>query len=340
MIKVSIIIPIYNVEKYIERCIHSIMDQTYPNIECILVNDCTQDRSIIIVQKMLEYYTGSVQFILKEHEENRGLSAARNTGTHYATGEYIYYLDSDDEITPSCISILIDFVLKYPGIDCVQGNTKLIPPVNKDQDWRNISYKNFPEYINDNGWIREHFYSNRVKLIPVNAWNKLVNRLFLINNLLFFEEGIIHEDELWMFFVVKKMKSIAFSTAYTYIHYQTEGSIMHSMNLTKGLKSWHIILYKSFSNIDPPYKDQQKRRYTALLFEKTLLLNKEFKHSELFKRYRHLIKKRIKEELKEFNIIYVLLLGVLLLPTSMINYLFFFLAKINRFIKNFYLHTK
>ena len=91
---VSVIIPVYQVSDYIERCLNSVMSQTYKNIECVLVDDVTKDDSVEKCERLIESYHGSMQFKILHHEVNRGLSAARNTGTDAATGEYIYFLDS------------------------------------------------------------------------------------------------------------------------------------------------------------------------------------------------------------------------------------------------------
>ena len=89
-IKVSIIIPVYNVSAYIERCVRSVMRQTYSHIECILVDDATQDDSIGQCKQMIAVYQGPIQFLILSHQQNRGLSAARNTATDAATGEYVF----------------------------------------------------------------------------------------------------------------------------------------------------------------------------------------------------------------------------------------------------------
>lgn len=101
---VSIIIPIYNVASYIEECLRSVMLQTYQGkMERLMVDDCGTDDSIAIAEKMIANYSGPIKFQIMHHEYNRGLSAARNIGTLQATGGYLYYLDSDDEITIDCI---------------------------------------------------------------------------------------------------------------------------------------------------------------------------------------------------------------------------------------------
>lgn len=106
---ISIIIPVYQVSDYVERCIRSVMSQTFMGIECIIVDDATEDDSIKKCQQLIEEYNENLEgkeriiFKILRHEKNRGLSAARNTGTKAAIGEYIFYLDSDDEITLDCM---------------------------------------------------------------------------------------------------------------------------------------------------------------------------------------------------------------------------------------------
>lgn len=101
---ISVIIPVYNVEKYVERCILSIMSQTYTeSVECIVVNDCTPDNSMKIVEKMVYDYKGQIQFKLLYHEHNRGVAAVRNTGLDAASGDYIIHIDSDDYCEPDML---------------------------------------------------------------------------------------------------------------------------------------------------------------------------------------------------------------------------------------------
>ena len=154
--KVSIIIPIYNVSQYIKRCIDSVISQTYQNIECILVDDYSPDNSIHLAEEIINSYKGAIDFRIIHHTQNEGLSSARNSGTNVATGDYLYYLDSDDEITPGCIEKLLALVEKYPNVEMVQGNMQTIPSPNKQSDWRNILYKRFPEYSAQNDWIRKN----------------------------------------------------------------------------------------------------------------------------------------------------------------------------------------
>ena len=105
---ISILIPVYNVEPYIGRCIHPVMAQTYAGkMECIIVDDCGTDKSIAIAEQLITNYQGSIAFHIIQHEHNRGLAAARNTAVNAAKGEFIIHLDSDDWIEPNMIEELV-----------------------------------------------------------------------------------------------------------------------------------------------------------------------------------------------------------------------------------------
>lgn len=279
--KVSIVVPVFNVSAYIERCIWSIISQTYSNIECILVDDVTPDDSIVKCEKLLSQYSGPITFQILHHEKNRGLSAARNTGTEAATGEYIYYLDSDDEITPECISLLVVSVEKHPDAEIVQGGVKSIPTHGQ----YDFSLLHNVEYIEDNLWVRRHYYTYQ-NMIPINAWGKLVKRSFIMTNSLFFKEGLVHEDEQWMFFVVKVLTNIGFVHQPIYIHYcGTEGSIMSSLSIEKQAYHVSVILDDVVNNMDEPERESQLLYYLSRL---ALFYGHKGKvpYKELMKRYK------------------------------------------------------
>ena len=104
---ISIIVPVYNVEPYIERCIRSIMNQTFTEgVECILINDCTPDNSIRIVQQLINEYKGNIQFRILSNEHNQGIASVRNIGLQAAKGTYIQYIDSDDYVEPDMLETL------------------------------------------------------------------------------------------------------------------------------------------------------------------------------------------------------------------------------------------
>lgn len=106
---ISILIPVYNVELYVARCMKSVMAQTYAgDMECIIVDDCGSDKSIMIVEQLLVDYHGSIAFRIVRHSHNRGLAAARNTAVGTAQGEFIIHVDSDDWIEPTMIEMLVN----------------------------------------------------------------------------------------------------------------------------------------------------------------------------------------------------------------------------------------
>lgn len=261
--KVSIIIPVYNVSDYVERCLSSVMAQTYTDLECIIVDDCTPDDSVEKCERLIAQYNGPVEFKILHHEHNRGLSAARNTGTDAATGKYVYYLDSDDEITPDCIHLLVRETILYPEVELVQGGVKAIPY----DEWFDHSYYQQSGYYEGNDWIRYHFFKAGEEF-PVMAWNKLILRDFLKKNHFVFKEGLIHEDELWMLQLAKKLDKIAIVGEPTYFYYKTSNSIMSTLSKQH---SAHHMLYISrvaLQGLDEPYKMLQLFKYLWILMDR------------------------------------------------------------------------
>lgn len=119
---VSIIIPVYNVAPYVEDCLRSVMRQSYTGpIECLIVDDCGTDESLPIAERMIVEYDGPIRFEILHHEHNRGLSAARNTGMEKVMGDYVVFLDSDDEISNDCLEKMMSVVQENPEVELVQG---------------------------------------------------------------------------------------------------------------------------------------------------------------------------------------------------------------------------
>lgn len=242
-IKVSIIIPVYNVSEYIEKCIKSVIAQTYTNIECIIVDDCTPDESLIKIQELLSEYNGNIDFRIYHHQQNRGLSAARNTGINHATGTYIYFLDSDDYITDNAIEILKSFIDKYGEVDIVQGN---YTEIGHNEAYNNITRHFY--YKKDEAKI---CYLNNLICIP--ACNKLIRKNFITINKIFFKEGLINEDYLWQFYISQYIKTLCYSSYKTYYYVYRNNSITTSKNYNP--IPTHIYILEVISSILKKRKD-------------------------------------------------------------------------------------
>ena len=227
--KVSIIIPVYNVAPYIKRCLDSVVAQTFQDIECILVDDCGTDNSVEIVQQYIDNYQDQIQFKFIHHKENLGQSAARNTGIQEATGEWIFFLDSDDSIIPDCIAILLALQEKYPDADFIQGNL-----LDESGEISHYGFNNVPEYC-DNPSLLEDLMLNR---IITSVWNRLIKHSFFIEKDLYFPVGMIHEDMYWVYFFSKHAKAAAFTLIGTYIYYTTENSTMTSISQSTRIKRY------------------------------------------------------------------------------------------------------
>ena len=123
MNSVSVIIPVYGVENYIEQCLQSIIHQTMDHrlIECIIINDCTQDRSMEVAQEVIANYTGEMSFRIINHQVNRGLSVSRNTGIKEAKNDYLMFIDSDDYLLDDGLTRLM-MMAEQQENDIVMGN--------------------------------------------------------------------------------------------------------------------------------------------------------------------------------------------------------------------------
>lgn len=211
---VSIIMPVYNVEEYVDGCMKSIICQSYQHLEVVVVDDCGKDSSMEIVAETVRKYDGPIQFKIVRHEYNRGLSAARNTGLDASTGEYVYFIDSDDSISNDCIQKLMEAMLQEPDADMVIGQLNVIGESSPFFNARPAGV--YTHEIINMAW--------RKRIFPM-ACNRLIKKDFLIKNNLYFEEGLYHEDELWTMTTALNMKKCVIIEAHTYNYLIRENSI-------------------------------------------------------------------------------------------------------------------
>ena len=237
-VSLSIIIPIYNVEKYIERCLESIISQDTSRyeIECVLINDCTPDNSITIARNIINNYHGNIQFRVLEHEKNKGLSEARNTGIRNATGENVLFIDSDDYLMPNSISALLEAKKQHPHADIIIGN------VYEHRYKKNQYELKKQKFIAGGSEVRRWMLTNE---FAISAWNKLFSRQFLLDNKLFFEPGILYEDIPWTYRLYTQVNSILLLPEVTYGYWYNEKSISSSSQPSdKAARSFSVVCQK------------------------------------------------------------------------------------------------
>lgn len=227
---VSIIVPVYNVEKYIHGCITSILTQTYENLQVILVDDGTPDNS----GKICDEFAEKDKRVLVIHKENGGLSSARNAGLDVAYGEYVMFIDSDDYIVDNAVEILVEACERY-NTDFVQFDT--IHTTEPKYIKQHASEDYNIEIIAD---LRQMYWKMYKTLGPgVSACTKLHKRE-LFNDLRF-KEGIIHEDDYFTLFALQKAKTGLYLDAKLYYYIVHENSILTSQFSKKKLDALYVL---------------------------------------------------------------------------------------------------
>lgn len=210
MIQVSIIIPVYNVEKYIEKCVRSILEQACSDVrvECLFVDDCSPDHSIQVLHSVVDRYQGDVSFVFLRHEKNRGLSAARNTGLKAAKGDYVLFIDSDDWLPEASLERLVNCLKKHPDSDFVAGNY-----FNRRENRAQPVSMTCP-MVFDNYALRKGFLNYQD--VACTAWNKLLRREILQSHL--FPEDVIFEDNIWAYELFCDVRKAVITPEVTYIY--------------------------------------------------------------------------------------------------------------------------
>lgn len=247
MPKVSLIIPVYNVQDYIEKCLDSVVNQTIDDMEIIIVNDGSKDQSKQKLKKYLEKYP-KIKYLEKE---NGGLSDARNYGLKFATGEYVAFLDSDDYVEKNTYEEMYNLAKKEKSdmVEC-------------DFIW---------EYPNK---IREDIgslYSSKKEMIEkarVVAWNKLIKREIIEKINLQFPVGLRYEDVEFFYKIVPYINKVSFVKK-CLIHYVQRGdSIANTQNIrTKEIFKVldNVITYYKENNLYNEYEQELEYIYVRFL---------------------------------------------------------------------------
>jgi len=259
--KVSIIIPVYNVEAYLEECLHSIVNQTFRDMEIILIDDGSSDRSPEIMKTFAEK-DDRIKIIT---QPNSGVSAARNRGLRAASGEYFLFIDSDDTILFNTIETLYNQSIETKS-NLLLGNMIHIYTNGKEF----FPFKRKKEIYNQIiGMSGEECY---VKLMKDNTFPPLVYLFFMkreliIKNKIFFKEGVIHEDELWCVKAMLNAPKVSLIDFYYYNYFQRDGSLMNSNNKEFRIKSLFIVA-KELNKIAAKLKKENKIEVAGSVYRK------------------------------------------------------------------------
>lgn len=302
---VSIVIPIYNVSGYVEQSLCSAFNQSYKKIEYLLIDDRGTDDSMNKVYELIKKDTYSKRNIkIIQQDRNKGVSAARNTGIQHSSGEFIFFMDSDDIITPNCIELHVKAITEtnadftIGGVDIVGSRTIHINEID------NMVLR---------GSILMYFFNRKWDNGP---WNKLIRREFIFNNNLFFQEGIRYEDMLWGYNISKRAHMVKLLSDITYKYIIHKGSFVTSKNTHQKVSDLIYVLQKiGNDDIENKYSVVRNKYLSFWKFNAaTLLLN--FDGSLSTKRILYKSIKNIKSRYTNFYYI------SLILPFQLFNIIF------------------
>lgn len=237
--KFSIIVPIYNVEEYIDKCVSSLLNQTYKNIEIILVDDGSPDGC----PEKCDQYALQDNRIKVIHKKNGGLSDARNAGLRIAKGDYIIFVDADDYIEHDACERLIPFTEKMPQIIVADAKVE-----GRNED---LTHIRADAMMSGEQYLLEAY---RVNKAPMAAWLNIYNRKYLLENDLWFKKGILHEDDQFTPRALLKAEKVVVSNQLFYHYIIRENSITTRKDKRKNADDFYAtcceleLIYKQISN--------------------------------------------------------------------------------------------
>lgn len=259
-IKVSILVPIYGVEKYIERCARSLFEQTYTNIEYNFVNDCTKDNSVEVLKKIMKDYPGiDYKVRIINHEHNRGLAAARNTAVDCCTGEYLMHVDSDDWLEKTavekCVGALVDKQYDIVYFDVLVHFKKY------------VEYYRIPEEVSKEILLKKMLSSE----IRTSIYGALIKRTLYTINEIKVQEGINNSEDFQVAPKLLYYSSCHKSLGEVLYNYErrNESSITYSFSERNSHQNWESIKIISdfFSKNDSSYLSCIEKRKVFFCFD-------------------------------------------------------------------------
>ena len=273
---VTISIPLYKCEDFLEKCLDSVKNQTYQNIEVTLVNDQTPDNSVAIAEEFIQKHNLENWRIL-HLDKNSGLSVVRNKGIDTAKGKYLFFLDSDDTITEDCIEKLVKVAegenaqMTISQIECekaIDGKKSFCLGKLKSENT-----------IVDNDEALKAFVNGKIT-------SSAVNKLFLVDffrkNKIYFVPGLFAQDELWTFHTCLQLERVAFQPYVTYTYFLHDQSVIHNRG-KRHFDNWFTIgqyIDKALNEEKDKYRKRLILQYLIKYKNTTLIMNWRSQKSE------------------------------------------------------------
>lgn len=243
--KIDFVVPVYNVEKYLDSCVKSLLSQTYDNYEIILVDDGSTDLSA----EKCDYYADLCKNVRVIHKKNGGLSDARNAGMLAVNGDYVAFVDSDDYIAHNTLECFVECMQKSENVVDIMIGSHIKVSENIYDAMKNEKAKyTFTKEMTGEEYLLESLSSNH---FAVTAWSKLYRTQFLRENHFQFKKGVLHEDELYTPQVLLKAEHVIHTDIDFYRYVIREGSIMTSKKQLNNALSVKSIVHE----LDGVYKN-------------------------------------------------------------------------------------
>jgi len=240
----SIVVPVYNVEKYVAECLESLLQ--LDDAEIIVVNDGSSDSSLEVVVG-IQQRNKNIKVIT---QENAGLSAARNSGLMACTGDYVYFVDSDDIANDFGVSEAYDYA-KKKNLDIAQCHIEVFKDgvFNERHLFRDVRYRKNSEILNGDKYFKKYVRSGE---FPIPVFSNIYKRSYLLKHDLFFLNGVIHEDVEWVPRVFSMAGDVAFLNKTICYYRIREGSITNEQMLSKGSRSLDslLVILKRYTDND------------------------------------------------------------------------------------------
>ena len=247
----SIIIPVYNTEKYLKKCIKSVLDQKHNKTEIILIEDCSTDSSL----KVCNSFKNNPSINIVRHKKNLGVSITRNDGILAAKGEYILFLDSDDWLYPGCLRNIEKIIIKNPKTEVIIGryNSDGFPFNNK------ILFKNG----NSKTFVANKFFShiNQLNFRPMIIWHYIVKKSLINNKKLYFVDVKNGEDEEFGARLLCSMKLLSLCEKNYYWHKKRKQGALRYSRDPKSTESYLKILVEYYKFISKTTLSSDKQKF-------------------------------------------------------------------------------